>query len=292
MIRIAVGWGAVDEPRSRKVHQSITPRLGGLGLVLAVLAACAAGLLLARGGWAGAGLWAGDALVLALAGLAVTLLGIYDDLRGARARTKIAVQIAAALLLYAGGFRLERVDLLLGSPLELGPLSLPLTVLWIVGVTNAVNLIDGLDGLAAGIALAASAALFAIASRGGDALVMLVALALMGSLLGFLVYNVHPASVFMGDTGSLFLGTTLAALALRHPGDTAVPLGALAIVFGIPIVDTFGAIARRALRGTPLFCADREHLHHRLLTAGLSQRKAVLVLWLAAALLAAAGVHA
>jgi exopolysaccharide biosynthesis WecB/TagA/CpsF family protein len=291
--RVAVACGAVDQPHSRKVHQSVTPRLGGLGIVIGVFSACAVALpLLAASGWTGAERGLTDALLLAVSGLAITALGVYDDLRGANARTKLAVQIAVALLLYAGGFRLERVDLLLGSPLLLGPLSLPLTVLWIVGMSNALNLVDGLDGLAAGIALAASIAVFSIATGGGDALVMLVALALVASLLGFLVYNVNPASVFMGDTGSLFLGTMLAALSIRRVHGTSVPLGALVIVFGIPIVDTFGAMARRALRGTPLFSADREHLHHRLLGAGLSQRTAVLVLWLASALLAAAGVHA
>jgi exopolysaccharide biosynthesis WecB/TagA/CpsF family protein len=291
--RIALACGAVDQPHSRKVHRSVTPRLGGLGVVAGVFSGCAVALpFLAAGGWTGAGRGLTDALLLAVSGLAIAALGIYDDLRGAHAYTKVAVQVAVALLLYTGGFRLDRVDLLLGSPLVLGPFSLPLTVLWIVGISNAFNLVDGLDGLAGGIALAAATAVFSIATGSEDALVMLGALALVGSLLGFLVYNVNPASVFMGDTGSLFLGTVLAALSIRHSDGTAVPLGALVIVFGIPIVDTFGAIARRALRGTPLFCADREHLHHRLLAAGLSQRKAVLVLWLAGALLAASGVHA
>lgn len=292
--RMALACGAVDQPHARKVHRSVTPRLGGLGIVLSVVAASALGLLLlARAhNRAGSALGGSDALLLGVAGLATTLLGIYDDLRGARARTKLVVQVAVALMLYSGGFRLERVDLLLGSPLQLGPFSLPLTVLWIVGMSNAINLIDGLDGLAAGVVLAASVALFSIAAGAGDALVMLVAVALVGSLLGFLVYNVHPASVFMGDTGSLFLGTMLAALSIRHTEGAAVPLVPLVIVFAIPIVDTFGAMARRALRGTPLFCADREHLHHRLLAAGLSQRTAVLVLWLGGALLATAGVHA
>jgi UDP-GlcNAc:undecaprenyl-phosphate/decaprenyl-phosphate GlcNAc-1-phosphate transferase len=290
--RLALTFGAVDQPHSRKVHRSVTPRLGGLGVVAGVFSACAVALpLLASNGWPDAARGVTSALFLGVSGIAITALGIYDDFRGARARTKLAVQIAVALLLYAGGFRLDRVDLLLGSPLELGPLSLPLTVFWIVGMSNAVNLIDGLDGLATGIALAASAAVFSIASVNGDTLAMLVALALIGSLLGFLVYNAHPASVFMGDSGSLFLGATLAALSIRHVDGAAVPFGAIVIVFGIPIVDTAGAIARRVLRGTPAFSADRDHLHHRLLGAGLSQRLAVLVLWVAGALLAIAGVR-
>jgi UDP-GlcNAc:undecaprenyl-phosphate GlcNAc-1-phosphate transferase len=291
--RLALAVGAVDQPHSRKVHRSVTPRLGGLGVVAGVFSACVVALpLLASTGWPDAARGITGALFLGVSGIAVTALGVYDDFRGARARTKLTVQIAVALLLYAGGFRLDRVDVLLGSPLELGPLSLPLTVLWIVGMSNAVNLIDGLDGLATGIALAASAAVFSMASASGDTLVMLVALALIGSLLGFLVYNAHPASVFMGDSGSLFLGATLAALSIRHVDGAAVPFGAIVIVFGIPIVDTLGAIARRALHGTPAFSADRDHLHHRLLGAGLSQRRAVLVLWLAGGLLAVAGVVA
>jgi exopolysaccharide biosynthesis WecB/TagA/CpsF family protein len=290
---LAVAFGAVDQPHSRKVHRSVTPRLGGLGVVAGVFSACAVALpLLARTGWPEAARGMTDALFLGVSGVAITALGIYDDFRGVRARTKFAVQIALALLLYAGGFRLDQVDLLLGSPLVLGPLSLPLTVLWIVGMSNALNLIDGLDGLATGIALAASAAVFSMAFASGDALVMLVAVALIGSLLGFLVYNVNPASVFMGDSGSLFLGATLAALSIRHVDGAAVPFGAIVIVFGIPIVDTLGAIARRALRGTPVFSPDGDHLHHRLLRAGLSQRLAVLVLWIAGGLLAVAGVLA
>jgi UDP-GlcNAc:undecaprenyl-phosphate GlcNAc-1-phosphate transferase len=273
------------------VHQSETPRLGGLGIVAGVFSACVAFLLLEGTGWTDAGRGVTGLLSLCVSGLAITAVGVYDDFRGANARTKLTVQIAVALLLYAAGFRLDRIDLF-GNPLELGPLSLPLTGFWIVGMSNAVNLIDGLDGLAGGIALAASAAVFSIATSNGDSLAMLVALALVGSLLGFLVYNVNPASVFMGDTGSLFLGVTLAALSIRHPHGASVPFGAILIVFGIPIVDTAGAIARRALRGTPTFSADREHLHHRLIGAGYSHRHAVLVLWIAGALLAISGVLA
>ncbi len=291
--RLAISYGVLDHAlSSRKVHGRPVPRMGGLAIVAGIYGSLGIAFLIApvreallADGWRTIG--------LALAGIAVAALGLFDDLRGADARKKLAVQLTAALFLYTAGFRVTLVENPLGgADLALGALSLPVTLLWIAGVSNAVNLIDGLDGLAGGVALAAAVALFAIGASIMDLPAMLVAAALAGALLGFLVYNVNPASIFMGDTGSLFLGTVLAALALRpHPYSHHVPLVAVALALAIPVADTLIAIVRRAARGAPLFHADRGHVHHRLLGLGLSHRQAVLVLWSGSAILAAAGVQ-
>lgn len=290
---VASAHGALDRAdSSRKTHARPVPALGGIG----ILAGCygALGVALLVPALRQAVLSDGRRLAaLAAAGLIVAALGVADDLRGVGARRKLAVQLAVAALLYAAGFRIELIDNPLGEDVRLGALSLPLTLLWMAGVSNAMNLVDGLDGLAGGLSLAGAAAIFCVAALGGDLPAMAVAAAVAGAVLGFLVFNVHPASIFMGDTGSLFLGTALGALATRpqaHLGN-GVPLVAMIVVLGVPIADTLLAIARRAAAGAPIFAADREHLHHRLIDAGLSHRDAVAVLWLAAALLAAAGVH-
>jgi len=276
----------------RRVHSRPVPRLGGLAIVLGTFGGIAAGLVIPvvraailEDGWSIFGLMLG--------GLFVAAAGLYDDVMGARATKKLAVEIVAAALLYAAGFRILAIDNPFGGDIELGPFSLPVTLLWIAGVANAMNLIDGLDGLAGGVAVFGAGAICVLGVRVGDPTTVVMALAVAGGVLGFLVYNVSPASVFMGDTGSLFLGTMLAALALRPHDDLAlsVPLTAMSVVLGIPILDTLLAIGRRAARNAPLFSGDREHLHHRLLDRGLSPRAAVVALWSVSALLATAGVH-
>ncbi len=289
--RLALRAGVLDHAlSSRKVHGQPIPRLGGVAIVAAFFAAVGAlalgsdevrALLLAEGTRSGA---------LLAGGLVIAGLGLYDDLRGAGAGVKLAVEAAVAAGLYAAGWRIDAVALPLLPPLELGWLSLPVTVLWVAGVTNAVNLIDGLDGLAGGVAALAALALGALAGLGGSPLAALLAVALAGAALGFLRMNLHPATIFMGDTGSLFLGFVLSALALgaRHEPSGAVTLLSGALVLGVPLADTTLAIGRRALRGAPLFRADRGHLHHRLLAAGLGHRGAVAALHGCAAALAAA----
>ncbi|GEJ57612.1 glycosyltransferase family 4 protein [Anaeromyxobacter diazotrophicus] len=292
--RAALALGVVDSAQSsRKIHHRSVPRLGGLGIVCGIYGALALGLLFPsiRATLAGDGQRIG---ALAIGALAVAAVGLCDDLRDVRARTKLLVQFAAAALLYASGFRIDHVDFPFGADILLGPLSLPVTLLWIAGLSNALNLIDGLDGLAGGVAVAAAlATLFIGVGQGPDLAGMLVAAATVGGVMGFLAYNVVPASIFMGDSGSLFLGVLLGALAIRpHArGSGGILLVAMGVVLALPIADTALAILRRVARGSPAFSADREHLHHRLIDAGLSHGQAVLVLWTAAALLAAAGVH-
>ncbi len=291
--RLALRLGAVDHAgSSRKVHRRPTPRLGGLAIAGGSFLAVGLTLLAdgrAREAWQAEVAVAG---ALALGGLAVAALGLRDDLAGVPPRAKLLVEFAAAGLLFSAGLRIDEVSLPVLGAVELGWLSLPVTLLWVAGVTNAVNLIDGLDGLAGGVAALAALAMGSMALAGGQPVALLLAAALAGASLGFLRHNAFPASIFMGDTGSLFLGFALAALSLElHQGPTpAAGLLAPGLALGLPLADTALAVARRALRGAPLFRADRGHLHHRLLARGLGHRGAVQVLWAASMALAAAGV--
>lgn len=258
------------------------PRLGGSAVLVAILATLAIALLrqnmvaerIMDTGTKG--------LALLIACLAVFFVGVYDDVRGARPWQKLAVQFFAAGILYAGGFRVE----LLSNPfthesLSLGWLGLPLTVLWLVAMSNAFNLIDGLDGLAAGTGMFASIALFLLAAMGGNVFVAAVAAAFAGAMLGFLPHNFHPARIYLGDSGSLTAGLGLAALSIvsAQKGPVMVTLAIPLLIFGLPILEVAVTMFRRLLSGHPLFRRDEEHLHHRLLKIGLAKRLAVFVLY-------------
>jgi UDP-GlcNAc:undecaprenyl-phosphate GlcNAc-1-phosphate transferase len=279
---VALRYRLVDSlAGSRKIHNRAIPRLGGVAIVTAFFTP-----LLALHHFrttVGAMFYADRRLVIILlvGGAVIALLGLYDDLRGANARTKFLVQFAVAGFLYWRGLRIDHLATPFGDAIHLGVLGLPFTVLWIVGVINAVNLIDGLDGLAGGISLIAIGTIFVISLTRGEDLMMLFGGALGGAVVGFLFYNYNPATIFMGDTGSMFLGYVLATTSMRasQKSSTAVAILIPLVLLGIPIGDTLLAIGRRALRGRPLFNADREHIHHRLLAHGLSQRQAVLVLY-------------
>ncbi len=277
---------------SRKVHGSPIPRLGGVAIVLAFLAPIL-GLFVTDSGVGR--LFYGDpprAFGLIAGGLAIALLGVYDDLRGTDARTKFTIQFGVALAMYLLGFRVEQIANPFGDPIQLGWLGLPFTLLWIVGVVNAMNLIDGLDGLAGGVALIAVGSTFAVALQRGEPLMLLFSAALAGAILGFLFYNFNPASIFMGDTGSMFLGFVLATSAIQtnQKGSTAVAMLIPIVALGLPIGDTLLSIARRAVRGQPLFHSDRGHIHHRLMALGFSQRQTVLLLYGLCALLGVSAV--
>ncbi len=266
---------------SRKVHGKPVPRLGGVAIVLAFYAPLVA--LFFVDSEVGRQFWAEPrkALGLIAGGLLIAALGVLDDVRGSGAKQKLAVQFGAAGLVYALGFRIDVLANPFGPPLHLGLLGLPLTMLWIAGVVNAMNLIDGLDGLAGGVAFIAIASTFVVSLVNGEPLMILFSAALGGAVLGFLFYNFNPASIFMGDTGSMFLGFILATTSIEthQKSSTAVALVVPIIALGVPIADTLLAMLRRAVRGAPMFSADRGHIHHRLLAAGLSHRDAVLVLY-------------
>jgi UDP-GlcNAc:undecaprenyl-phosphate/decaprenyl-phosphate GlcNAc-1-phosphate transferase len=272
---------------ARKIHGRPVPRLGGVAIVGAFYVTLV-GLVLRNGGLA-AGFF-GDrygAIGFLLGGLGIALLGVYDDLWGCRASQKFLVQFTIASLMYLVGFRIEGLSIPFGPLVSLGLLSLPFTVLWIVGVTNAFNLIDGLDGLAGGVALIAVATNLVIALGRGEQVMAMLSAILAGAVLGFLVYNFNPASIFMGDTGSMFLGFALGTISIEsnQKSSAAVAILIPVTILGLPLLDTLLAVARRAVGGRPIFQADREHIHHRLLEMHLSHRQAVLALYVVSTLL-------
>ena len=280
--RRAINWGAVDDPnRARKVHESATPRMGGLAIAAGFFGAL---FVLLAVETSVAQLFASNIRrITAVVGGGVLMLalGIYDDLVGANAPKKLVVQIAAALMMCALGFGISHIALPWGGNLNVGVVGIPITVLWVVGITNAVNLIDGLDGLAAGVSLFALVTMCAVGLVIGNFEGVLLTAALAGAVAGFLFHNFHPATIFMGDTGSLFIGFMVAATGLMTStkSSTTVALLAPILALGLPVADTLLAMTRRVVRGRSPFSPDKDHIHHRLLELGSSHRKAVLKLW-------------
>jgi UDP-GlcNAc:undecaprenyl-phosphate GlcNAc-1-phosphate transferase len=211
----------------------------------------------------------------------IFLLGVYDDLRTAGPYVKFAVQAIAATMLFMGGLRIVNIPVLFGQHQLPWFVGLPLTILWVLAITNAFNLIDGLDGLAAGSALFSTLVAFVVALLNGYSLVTVMTIALAGAILGFLRYNFNPATIFLGDSGSLFIGFLLSALALAgaQKAPTIVAVAIPVVSFGLPILETALSILRRLISGRPVFTADREHIHHKLLQHGLSHRQVVIVLY-------------
>lgn len=288
--RLALSIGAVDMPGERKVHSTPVPRLGGLAVVASIGVVLATARLLSAGRWQ---LPAHLATGIVLGLLPILLVSVADDIKSVAAHKKLAVHILGASIAVSLGISLAPDVHLFGAAIHLGSLAVPLSILWIVGVTNAFNIIDGLDGLSAGLALISAlsiAAVFALVNQPGMAGVSLV---LAGGLAGFLPYNVHPARLFLGDTGATAIGFCLAAFALRGGSTLSSGFAVLLPVFilGLPIADTLITMLRRTLhrlehhRGG-VFVADRNHIHHRLLALGMDHGKAVLILYAAATVLA------
>jgi UDP-GlcNAc:undecaprenyl-phosphate/decaprenyl-phosphate GlcNAc-1-phosphate transferase len=278
VIRLARRAGAFDQPGPRRIHAEPVPTMGGFALAIAVLGVA----WLARAFPGPAQLLEIRPLLgLTLASVPILAMGAVDDLRGARPWVKLAIQTCAALTLVLFGYGVPLITNPFGGSLPSGILNLPLTVLWVLVVINAINLIDGLDGLASGAVLIASMSLWWVARSHGDFYVMFISSLVAGSTLGFLRYNFPPARVFMGDTGSNFLGLVLAATSLldNRKGTATVTLLFPLVAMGLPIADSILAFVRRASRGTPVFRPDSEHIHHRLLRLGLSPRNALFVLW-------------
>jgi UDP-GlcNAc:undecaprenyl-phosphate GlcNAc-1-phosphate transferase len=273
--------------RKRDVHGSPIPRAGGVAICLAFLLVIVPYLLVRRlvGHQLGFGLYNTFA-VLAPACL-MFVLGLIDDLRSIPPRLKFAVQIVSGLLLFYGGVRIWFVPFLAGNHELHYIISAILTVFWVLLISNAFNLIDGLDGLSAGSALFSTLVVFAVSLHSGSGFVAIMTVVLAGAILGFLRYNFNPATIFLGDSGSLFLGFMLSALALAgtEKAPTVVAVGIPIVSFGLPLLDTFLAVARRFVSGQPLFRADREHIHHRLLKRGWSHRQVVVLLYGVTALL-------
>jgi UDP-GlcNAc:undecaprenyl-phosphate GlcNAc-1-phosphate transferase len=281
--RFCERYRLVDEPLdNRRVHLKAVPRLGGVAIFLSLLVALSAlplvhNLLTQTLRPERRGIFA-----FLICGFLVLVLGVYDDLRGANAVVKFAGLAGVASLFYLLGGRIVALSIPFVGSVTLPPVvGFLISLIWIVGIANAFNLIDGVDGLATGSALFSSLVLLSVALIQGRPVVAVIALALTGALAGFLRYNFNPASIFLGDSGSLFVGFSLAALSLQgaQKSLTAVAVAIPIMAFGLPVVDTGVSVARRFLSGKPIFQGDREHIHHMLLERGWSQRRVVLVLY-------------
>jgi len=297
VLKLAERVGAIDRPNERKVHIRPIPRLGGVAVFAAFSMALGIGVFVhpeLQSSWA----TQREGITFYVALLAMFLLGIWDDMRTLKPLEKFSVQIILASLVYAAGFRVSLIpNSTIASLTQVGAIDFLVTTLWIVGVTNAINLIDGLDGLASGVAIIASMSIFAVSIINHDPATAAVAAILAGSLVGFLRYNFYPAKIFLGDSGSLFVGFALAVLSIQssRQGISEHVLTIPILVLGVPILDTLLAMIRRFLKsflpkqqGTEsllstlksIFSPDRSHVHHRLIARGFSHMRAVLLLYL------------
>lgn len=283
--KLAIKVGAIDVPKdNRRVHTKPIPRMGGLAIYIAFTICM----------FLFSDLEMKKLIGIFIGSTILVVMGMIDDVKPLRASLKLVVQIVAALVLVKFGFR---VDFLTNFFKDSGyiffnGLSIPITVIWIIGITNTINLVDGLDGLATGIATIAALTLAYVAYVNGNISVAILTVMLAGSSLGFLPHNFNPASIFMGDTGAYFLGFVLAAISIEGTlkGTTALTLVIPVLALGLPIFDTTFAIVRRALTKKPIFEADKGHIHHRLLHIGLNQKGAVLVLYLISILMGATAI--
>jgi UDP-GlcNAc:undecaprenyl-phosphate/decaprenyl-phosphate GlcNAc-1-phosphate transferase len=293
--RFARAVGAVDAPGGRRVHVTAIPRLGGIAIVIAYVAAllvCLALGLLRERVWNWTPVW-----TFLGGGLLIAAAGVFDDVRSLGARRKLFVQCLVATAAWFGGARIASIVFVPGlGQVVIGDLaSYLLTVVWILAFINAINIIDGLDGLAGGVVFFATVTNVVVAVVTDNVLAAVLNAALGGAVLGFLFYNFNPATIFMGDTGSMFLGYALGTAALmssRQKESTLVSLLVPVIALGLPIADTLLAMVRRVLARRSIFSADREHLHHRLLDLGLTHRRAVLILYGTTLLLCVAAIAA
>jgi UDP-GlcNAc:undecaprenyl-phosphate GlcNAc-1-phosphate transferase len=270
--RIAPRLGFMDQPSARKIHQTPIPRIGGVGIYIAFIIA----LILFENTFNLA-----QVVSIILGATLMSFMGLWDDRRSLPAWVKLIGQIAAAGALIVSGVQI--------SVLPWGPLNIAASLLWIVGITNAMNLLDNMDGLSAGVTAIAAAFILLLAAGSGQYLVGSLAAALLGACIGFLFYNLNPAQIFMGDSGSLFIGFILAALGikLRFPSASiAVTWMIPILVLGLPIFDTTLVFISRLRRGVnPLTTAGKDHISHRLVERGMTKREAVLTLYLAGGLL-------
>ena len=282
----------VDVGGERKLHSGVIPRVGGPAIAIATLLPILCLLYVDNeiaDAWRGLGArgWA-----VVLCSLAVTALGLCDDLTHIRARNKLLVQILISVTAYFMGLQIKILTLPFIGILEMGAFSLPVTVFWFVGFMNVINLIDGMDGLCAGIVAIAALAILIVAISLGAPVVGLFATAVFGALLGFLRYNFTPATIFMGDSGSYFLGFILAAISItgNHKSTVVVAIAAPLLAIGLPILDTTLAITRRLVAGRPIFAPDRGHVHHILVDNGYSTRRAAVIFYAVTLVFAVSGV--
>ncbi|WP_051556388.1 glycosyltransferase family 4 protein [Alkalihalobacterium bogoriense] len=272
IIKLAKRFEIVDKPNKRNVHNTPVPSLGGL----AIIAGTAAGLLYLN-------LENQYLYPVIIGAIIIILTGILDDKYNVSAKLKFPLQLVAASVVVTSGIMINSIDLPFVGGVELGIFSYIISVLWIVGVTNSINLIDGLDGLAGGVAVIAisSIVVMAIIDPGNHLFIISLSVLLIGSTLGFLLFNFHPAKIFMGDTGALFLGYSIAVISILglFKSVTVFSLLIPIIILAVPIFDTVFAIIRRTLNKQKIYMADKGHLHHCLLSMGYSHRKTVLIVY-------------
>ncbi len=275
------GWVAVPT-QERHLHSSPLPRLGGVAIFLS-FSACMVMVAL----------WAlryprmhsvfslRTMLTIFAPATLIFLLGVYDDLHGVGPYFKFSIQGIAATMLFMGGLRIVNIPVLFGEHSLPWFVGWAFTVVWVLAITNAFNLIDGLDGLAAGSALFSTLVVFVVSILYGPSLVTVMTIALAGAILGFLRFNFNPATIFLGDSGSLFIGFVLSALALAgaQKAPTIVAVAIPVVSFGLPILETALSIVRRLISGRPVFTADAEHIHHKLLQHGMTHRQVVILLY-------------
>lgn len=276
---LAKNVGAIDVPKdNRRMHKTTIPRMGGLaiffGFVIAVLLFVKVSTQMKA---------------ILMGAVVLIVLGVVDDIKPLPALFKLIVQIGAALIPVSQGVKVYSIahPFVSYDYITLGAWSIPLTVIWIVGMINAVNFIDGLDGLAVGISSIASVSMLVVAALVSEAYVVVIMAALAGACIGFMPFNMNPAKIFMGDTGSMFLGYILAVMSVQglFKFYAIVTFAVPFIVLGLPIIDTVFAIIRRLLKGQSPFAADRGHVHHRLVDLGFDQKQTVAILYALSAVL-------
>ena len=295
VVRAAHSWRVLDRPGTRRVHSVAVPRLGGVAVFAALVIPVVALLLFDNVFTQAFGDPTGPqqvhVLALLVTGGFVFAIGLVDDMVGMGVRTKLVAQIIAAAIACSMGIQISRIGLSEDASIPLGWCAWPLTILWVVSITNAVNLIDGLDGLAAGISLIACGVMLVFAVLTGKVAMAVLMTAMLGSLTGFLFFNFNPAKIFLGDCGSMFLGYFLATASVMCSMKSAALVGLAlpAVALGLPIFDTLFSMLRRALERRSMFGADRKHIHHRLIDMGLHQRYAVIIMYAITALAAGIG---
>jgi len=292
--KIAIAINAIDVPKDeRRVHDKPIPRLGGLAIYLSFIIVLGAAIIFNI-------IPEGDntrVLGLVISITIITLGGAIDDTYCLKPWQKLSFQLAAAIVLMAFGISIRVVTnpiFSMNQYLNIGIFAYPFTILWIIGITNALNLIDGLDGLSAGVSFISCATIMIIALLQGRTEAAILSSILCGAILGFLPYNFNPASIFMGDTGAQLLGFMLAAISMEGAikSATAFAIAVPILAIGLPIYDTLFAMVRRKVNGKPISQGDRGHLHHRLLDMGLSQKQAVIIMYMISAVLGAIAIIA
>lgn len=279
----ALKLALIDKKAMRKVHNKVITRFGGLaiyaGFIFSIFLIYIFNLVVNSE-------YVSSVKLIIFSSSLILFLGLYDDVKGANATIKFSIQLLASIVIVYGGGAIREISNPFGQPIELGFMGIPLTILWLVGITNAINLIDGLDGLATGISFLVCMGLFCMFIMSKSLIAAFLTIALAGSCLGFLRYNFFPAKIFMGDTGSLFLGFTIATVSiLNHKVGSSTMLLTPIICLGIPILDTSLAFFRRLFHRKNPFKADDKHIHHFLLKMKFTDKKTVFILWGITALL-------